>query len=62
MTAAESASTNAVTGQQNVGSPPMAADDPVARLEKLKGLLDKSLISQAEFDGAKAEVLKRLVG
>ena len=39
-----------------------AAEDPAARLEKLKGLLDKGLISQAEFDTAKAEILKKLVG
>ena len=38
------------------------AEAPEARLEKLKGLLDKGLISQGDFDGAKAEVLKRLVG
>lgn len=38
------------------------ADDPAARLQKLKELLDKSLISQAEFDTAKAEILKKLVG
>ena len=61
LTAAQSASTNAVTGQQNVGGG-APVDDPAARLESLKGLLDKSLISQAEFDQAKAEVLKRLVG
>ena len=62
MAGAQNASTNAVTGTQNVGGPAPSADDPAARLEKLKGLLDKSLISQAEFDTAKAEVLKRLVG
>ncbi|MGO4815398.1 SHOCT domain-containing protein, partial [Cupriavidus sp. 2MCAB6] len=38
------------------------ADDPAARLQKLKDLLDKSLISQADFDTAKAEILKKLVG
>ena len=38
------------------------ADDPAARLQKLKDLLDKSLISQAEFDAAKAEILKKLIG
>ena len=59
---AQSPSSNAVTGQQNVAGVATAADDPAARLEKLKSLLDKSLISQAEFDTAKAEVLKRLVG
>lgn len=41
---------------------PAAADTPEARLEKLKGLLDKGLISRADFDSAKAEVIKRLVG
>ncbi|MCL2636266.1 MAG: SPFH domain-containing protein [Betaproteobacteria bacterium] len=39
-----------------------SASDPGARLQQLKELLDKGLISQAEFDGAKAEVLKKLVG
>ncbi|PLQ01786.1 SPFH domain-containing protein [Cupriavidus pauculus] len=38
------------------------ADDPAARLGKLKELLDKGLISQVEFDSAKAEILKKLVG
>ena len=38
------------------------ADDPVARLEKLQTLLDRKLISQLEFDTAKAELLKKLVG
>src|ERR1700674_5610188 len=47
------------------GSPPAAAasaEDPALRLEKLKSLLDKALISQADFDTAKAEILKKLVG
>jgi membrane protease subunit (stomatin/prohibitin family) len=39
-----------------------AVEAPEARLEKLKGLLDKGLISQADYDNAKAEVLKRLTG
>ena len=43
-------------------APAPAADDPAARLEKLKGLLDKGLISQADYDTAKAEVLKKLMG
>ncbi len=41
---------------------PAASDDPTARLEKLKNLLDKGLISQADYDSAKAEVLKKLMG
>ena len=55
------ASTNAAVGQQNAAGASAAAD-PSARLEQLKGLLDKSLISQGEYDAAKAEVIKRLVG
>jgi len=43
-------------------APTAAADDPGARLQKLKELLDKGLVSQAEFDGVKAEILKKLVG
>lgn len=39
-----------------------AAEAPEARLEKLKGLLDKGLISQADYDSAKAEILKKLIG
>ncbi len=52
---AQNAATNAATAASN-------GDAPEARLEKLKGLLDKGLISQADFDTGKAEVLKRLVG
>jgi membrane protease subunit (stomatin/prohibitin family) len=39
-----------------------AADSPEARLEKLKGLFDKGLISQADYDSAKSEILKKLIG
>lgn len=38
------------------------AESPEDRLGKLKGLLDKGLINQADFDTAKAEVLKKLIG
>jgi len=39
------------------------AEEPIeARLEKLKGLLDKGLISAADYDTAKAELLKKLIG
>ncbi len=40
----------------------MAEDSIEARLEKLKGLLDKGLISAADYDGTKAELLKKLIG
>ena len=44
-------------------APPAPAEEPIeARLEKLKGLLDKGLISPADYDGAKAELLKKLIG
>jgi membrane protease subunit (stomatin/prohibitin family) len=39
-----------------------AQDDPSARLGQLKGMLDKGLISQADYDTAKAEILKKLIG
>jgi membrane protease subunit (stomatin/prohibitin family) len=38
------------------------ASDPEARLGQLKNLLDKGLISAGDFETAKAEVIKRLVG
>jgi membrane protease subunit (stomatin/prohibitin family) len=41
---------------------PATDDDVSARLEKLGGLLAKGLITQAEFDQGKAELLKRLIG
>ncbi|MNW12258.1 hypothetical protein D3C71_2099030 [compost metagenome] len=37
-----------------------AQPDPVARLQQLKDLLDKGLITAADYDTAKAEVLKKL--
>jgi membrane protease subunit (stomatin/prohibitin family) len=39
-----------------------AADPIEERLAKLKGLLDKGLISQADYDSAKGELLKKLIG
>jgi membrane protease subunit (stomatin/prohibitin family) len=39
-----------------------AVEAPEVRLEKLKGLLDKGLITAADFDSAKSEILKKLVG
>lgn len=41
---------------------PATADDPEARLGKLKALLDKGLVTQADYDSAKAEILKKLIG
>jgi hypothetical protein len=39
------------------------AGEPIEeRLGKLKGLLDKGLISQADYDSTKAELLKKLIG
>jgi membrane protease subunit (stomatin/prohibitin family) len=52
-------------GQAAQPSAPAAApvtESPEARLEKLKGLLDKGLISAADFETAKAEIIKKLVG
>ena len=41
---------------------PATADDPEARLGKLKALFDKGLVTQADYDSAKAEILKKLIG
>jgi hypothetical protein len=41
--------------------PPVSADEVVATLEKLHGLVAKGILSQAEFDVKKAELLGKLV-
>ena len=40
--------------------PAPAAVDPVQKLQQLKDLLDKGLITAADYDAAKADVLKKL--
>jgi membrane protease subunit (stomatin/prohibitin family) len=54
-------SMNAAQAGAAQGAAP-AADDPVAKLEKLKAMLDKGLIAQADYDAAKAEVLRKMAG
>ena len=39
-----------------------ATEDPQAKLSKLKTLLDNNLISAEDYEKAKAEVLKQLIG
>jgi membrane protease subunit (stomatin/prohibitin family) len=41
-------------------TPTQAAEDPLAVIEKLGGLLAKGLITQAEYDAKKAELLARV--
>jgi len=41
-------------------SAPVSADEIVATIEKLHGLVGKGMLSQAEFDAKKAELLKKL--
>ena len=43
-------------------APAPAEDSIEIRLQKLKGLLDKGLISAADYDSTKAELLKKLIG
>ena len=57
-TAAEAAPVASVAAAAAVAD----ADDPAARLGKLKILLDQGLIVQADYDNAKAEILKKLIG
>ena len=49
---------NALGGGQGAGGGP--SDDPLATLNRLHELLGKGVISQAEFDAKKAELLKRI--
>ena len=52
----------AAAGQaaQPAAQPAPAAVDPVQKLQQLKDLLDKGLITAADYDAAKADVLKKL--
>jgi membrane protease subunit (stomatin/prohibitin family) len=45
---------------QAAGAAAPAAADPVALLKKLKEMLDAGLISQAEYDSKKTEILSRM--
>jgi hypothetical protein len=38
----------------------ISADEVVATLEKLHGLVEKGILTQAEFEAKKAELLKKL--
>lgn len=40
---------------------PVAADEVVATIEKLHGLMEKGILSKEEFEAKKAELLKKLV-
>ena len=48
--------------QQPQAVSPSAAQDHQTKLTQLKTLLDSGLISQADYDAAKTEVLKQLIG
>ncbi|WP_241135288.1 SHOCT domain-containing protein, partial [Achromobacter xylosoxidans] len=50
----------AAAGAAAAGAAAGAGADPVQRLQQLKDLLDKGLITPADYDTAKAEVLKKL--
>ncbi|NJD33952.1 MAG: hypothetical protein FIA96_03795, partial [Betaproteobacteria bacterium] len=41
-------------------TPAVSADEVIATIEKLHGLVGKGMLSQAEFDAKKAELLKKL--
>ncbi len=48
-------------GKTPTTTPPVAPrEDPVERLKQLKQMLDNGLISQAEYDSKKAEILSRM--
>ena len=45
-----------------VAAAPAAGEDLAGKLTQLKNLLDQGLISQADYDTAKAEVIKKITG
>ncbi|HUV95700.1 MAG TPA: SPFH domain-containing protein [Anaerolineae bacterium] len=50
-----------VSGQGQAQAPQApAAEDPLATLKKLKGMLDAGLITQSEYDAKKADILSRM--
>ena len=49
-------------GANNVAPAAAGGNDPQTRLTQLKALLDQGLITAADYDQAKAEVLKQLMG
>jgi membrane protease subunit (stomatin/prohibitin family) len=51
----------AIGGAMNQSAfPPGAITDPVAMIERLGGLLQKGILTQAEFDAKKAELLRQI--
>ncbi len=58
--AMQTAMTPAAQGQAAAAA--VATESPEAKLSQLKGLLDKGLISQADYDQAKQAVLSKLMG
>lgn len=50
----------ASAGQPAAAAPAAAAPDPMETLKQLKAMLDAGLITQAEYDDKKGEVLKRM--
>jgi membrane protease subunit (stomatin/prohibitin family) len=59
---APAASPSGATSTAGTSSAASAPTDAEARLGQLKALLDKGLISASDFESAKAEVLKKLIG
>jgi hypothetical protein len=49
-----------VAGAAPAAGGTVAADEVVATLEKLHALVGKGILSQADFDAKKAELLKKL--
>jgi membrane protease subunit (stomatin/prohibitin family) len=47
-----------MAGQQQAAQG--AADDPMAKIQKLKSMLDQGLITQEEFNAKKAKILEAM--
>lgn len=62
MSASLSGQTPAHNSQAATAPQPSGNENPQAKLATLKALLEQNLISQQDYDDAKAEVLKKLLG
>jgi membrane protease subunit (stomatin/prohibitin family) len=60
LAAAKIISEGLTSSGQAAGGAKAAADDPVAALKKLKEMMDAGLISQAEYDAKKKDILARM--
>jgi membrane protease subunit (stomatin/prohibitin family) len=50
----------ATKSAESASAPSTSDDDPVAKLKKLKEMLDLGLIEQSEYDAKKTEIMSKM--